>query len=217
MFAKTSSESRKVWGMIEPALVYVVDDDPEFAASLARLLRRSGYSAEPFSNPQSFLAVYDCAPAACVITDMMMGEVNGFEFAQALRKQDSNVALIFMTAWPSTSAAVDSVRRLGVFDYLEKPVDERRLLQAVEEGVRWSFDHRAERQRIACLTTREQQVFSLLVQGYAAKEVARKLGISHRTVEDHRAQIAAKTGARTLAAMIALSGGPTVLVPGPEC
>ena len=192
------------------ALVYVVDDDPDFGASLARLLRRSGYRAEPFSAPASLLAAYPTAPSSCVITDVMMGDSSGFDFAEDLRRLDPNVGLIFMTGWPSTSAAVDAIRRFGGLDYLEKPLDEQRLLQAVAEAVRWSIDRRDRHGRLATLTPREQQVFALLVRGYASKEIARELAISPRTVEDHRAQIAAKTGARTLAAMIALSQGRSV-------
>lgn len=186
-------------------LIYVVDDDVDLAHSLARFLRRHGFVAEPFSDPLTLLKTYRSRPAACVIADIMMGEVDGFTFAEQLRAFDTSVAILFMTAWPSTSAAVDAVRRHQGIDYLAKPLDEERLLISLEEGLRWSQQQRNAAFRLADLTSRERQVFSLLVRGHSSKVIAAKLGISARTVDDHRANIALKTGARTMADLIALN------------
>lgn len=190
--------------MTDEGIIYVVDDDADLAGSLARMLRRAGYRAEPFSDPQALLDAYDAAPACCVITDIMMGELDGFAFAARLREQDPAAALIFMTAWPSTAKAVDAVRVHGGLDYLEKPIDEERLFAAVSEGMEWSRGRRALARRTAALTPRERDVFQLLVQGFSSKAIASQLNISPRTVEDHRAQIAVKTGTSGLAQMIAL-------------
>lgn len=186
-------------------LIYVVDDDVDLAHSLARFLRRHGFEAEPFSDPLTLLETYRSRPAACVIADIMMGEVDGFTFAERLRTFDTSIAILFMTAWPSTSAAVDAVRRHRGIDYLAKPLDEERLLISLEEGLRWSQQQRNAASRLADLTSRERQVFSLLVRGYSSKVIAAKLGISARTVDDHRANIASKTGTRTIADLIALN------------
>ena len=189
------------------AIVYVVDDDCDLGASLARLLNRSGYRAEPFADPAQLLAAYTAAPASCVLTDVMMGEIDGFAFADQLRRIDPATAIIFMTAWPKVSNAVDAVRRYGGLDYLDKPVDEQRLLTAVHEGVQWSRRRRAQLERTARLTPREQEVFALLVRGLSSKAIAAELKLSPKTIEDHRAQIAAKTGTSGLAQLIELAGG----------
>lgn len=186
-------------------IVHVVDDDPDLGASVARLLRRHGFAAEPFVDPAALLAVYDIAPAHCIVTDVMMGDLDGFAFADRVRASDDGVAIVFMTAWPTTANAVDSVRRYGGLDYLEKPIDEDRLLAAVAEGVAWSKARRTAHARTANLTPRERQVFDLLVQGHPNKVVADRLGLSPKTVEDHRAAVLAKTGANGLAQLIALS------------
>lgn len=191
--------------MRECESVYVVDDDPDLAASVSRLLRRQGYAAEPILDPAALLHVYAEAPAHCIVTDVMMGDLDGFAFADRVRVLDPDVAIVFMTAWPTTANAVDSVRRYGGLDYLEKPIDEDRLLAAVREGVAWSHDRRAVTARTANLTPRERQVFDLLVQGHPNKVVADRLGLSPKTVEDHRASVLAKTGASGLAQLIALS------------
>ena len=186
-------------------LVYVVDDDQDLAASVARLLRRHDLHAEPFHDPVALLEAYSAAPAACGVTDVMMDQLDGFEFSSRIRALDSRVAIIFMTAWPSTAHAVDSVRLHGGVDYLEKPIDEERLLASVREGLEWSRRSREFAERTAALTRRERDVLALLVRGLSTKAIASELNISARTVDDHRAQISTKTGANSLAKLIALS------------
>lgn len=186
------------------ALVYVVDDDPDLGGAVARLLTRHGHAAEPFLDPNLLLEVYTSAPAHCIVTDVMMGDLDGFTFADRVRALDPAVALVFMTAWPTTANAVDSVRHYGGLDYLEKPLDETRLLTAVAEAVAWSTARRRIIQRTAMLTTREREVYEWLIRGYSNKEVAARLSLSPKTIEDHRAAIVAKTGANGLAQLIAL-------------
>jgi FixJ family two-component response regulator len=186
-------------------LVYVVDDDQDLAASVARLLRRHDLHAEPFHDPLALLAAYEAAPAGCVLTDVMMEQLDGFEFSARLRAIDASVAIIFMTAWPSTAHAVDSIRVHGGVDYLEKPIDEQRLLASVRRGLDWNRRSREFAVRTAALTPRERDVLALLVRGFSTKAIASELNISARTVDDHRAQISSKTGANSLAKLIALS------------
>ncbi|TCP91779.1 LuxR family two component transcriptional regulator [Sphingomonas sp. PP-CE-1A-559] len=186
-------------------MVYVVDDDQDLGAAVARLLRRHGHVAEPFLDPAPLLKVYERAPAHCIVTDVMMGKIDGFDFADRVRLLDPAVAIIFMTAWPTTANAVDSVRRYGGLDYLEKPIDEDRLLAAIAEGVAWSKAQRSALARTAGLTPRQRQVFDLLVKGHNNQAIAAALDISPKTVEDHRAAIVAKTGTNGIAQLIALA------------
>lgn len=192
--------------MTDATSVFVVDDDRDLGASVARLLRRNGVAAEPFLDPAMVIDVYEAGMAQCIVTDVMMGDIDGFAFADRIRALDPAVAIIFMTAWPTTANAVDSVRRYGGLDYLEKPIDEARLLAAVAEGASWSRTRRTIADRTATLTPRERQVFDLLVQGHPNKVVADRLGLSPKTIEDHRAAVIAKTGANGLAQLIALAG-----------
>jgi two-component system response regulator FixJ len=193
--------------MIESAcgIVYVVDDDEDLGAAVARLLRRHGYFAEPFLDPAPLLNVYVQTPAHCIVTDVMMGDMDGFDFADRVRAIDPAVAIIFMTAWPTIASAVDSVRRYGGLDYLEKPIDEDRLLAAIGEGVAWSMAQRLALTRTAALTPRQRQVFDLLVKGHNNQAIAAILDISPKTVEDHRAAIVAKTGTNGIAELMALA------------
>ncbi len=188
----------------ERALIHVVDDDGDLSAAVSRLLVRNGYDAIPFVDPAAMLNHHANAPAHCIVTDVMMGDMDGFATAQRLRTIDPAAAIIFMTAWPTTANAVDAIRRYGGLDYLEKPIDEDRLLTAVAEGIAWSRRRRAAFARIASLTPRERDVLTYLAQGLSNKMVAAELGLSPKTIEDHRASIVAKTGIASAAGLIAL-------------
>lgn len=191
--------------MSKSSLIYVLDDDPDLAGSLARALRRAGHAAEPFVNPEELVESYLAAPAHCILTDVLMGNMHGFDVADRIRALDPAVAIIFMTALPSTSAAVDAIRHHGGIDYLEKPIDEARLTTSIREALSWSLSRRRVIDRLARLTPRERDVFRLLVRGMSNKAIATQLKISARTVEDHRSKISEKTGAHNLEQMIALT------------
>ena len=188
-----------------PPLVHVVDDDEDLGAAVARLLIRHGYSAHSFVTPEAMLEACGQTECQCVVTDIMMGETNGFALAEALRDRNPAVAIVFMTAWPTTANAVDAVRRYGGLNYLEKPIDEERLLTAVAEGVAWSRRRHLADLRMERLTGREREVFNLLVSGLSNKMIAARLNLSQKTVEDHRAAIMTKTGTNGLGQLIELS------------
>jgi len=192
------------------SLVAVLDDDADLAATVARLLCRNGTPARAFTAPAALLDALPIDRFGCVVSDIQMGEMDGFAFADALRAKDPAVALVFMTAWPTTAHAVDAVRRHGGLDYLEKPIDETRLIAAVAEGLGWSARERRIAAVAAMLTRREREVLDLMVRGYTNKEMAPTLGISERTVEDHRASIIAKTRTNGMAQLVALSRGEEI-------
>ncbi|WP_322964938.1 response regulator transcription factor [Sphingomonas fuzhouensis] len=165
---------------------------------------RSPFPIRPIA-PAALLAAYPGMTAHAVVTDVMMGAWHGFDVADRLRALDPHVAVLFMTAWPTTAHAVDSVRLHGGVDYLDKPIDEARLCASLREGVAWSIDRRATAQRLGELSPRERQVFDLMVQGHGNKAMAGLLGLSPKTIEDHRAAVFQKTQTQSVAQLIALS------------
>ncbi|MET4897224.1 response regulator [Sphingomonadaceae bacterium jetA1] len=187
-----------------PAVIHVVDDDDDLGAAVARLLIRHGYQAESFVAPDRMLDACARQECQCVVTDIMMGEMDGFALAESLRARNPAVAIIFMTAWPTTANAVDAVRRYGGLDYLEKPLDEERLLAAIAEGVAWSRRRGAALLRMDRLTARERQVLDLLAAGMSNKRIAATLELSIKTIEDHRAAVMAKTATSSVEDLIAL-------------
>jgi len=164
-----------------PTDVAVLDDDADFAASVARMLGRRGFRAQGHVLPATLLAALSAGNIACVVTDIQMGDADGFAVARHVRRLAPATALVFMT------------------------VDEGRLAEAVRAGIDWSREAHRIAAATASLTPREREVFDLLVRGHSNKEVAARLAISARTVEDHRAAIMTKTRTNGLAELIALS------------
>lgn len=185
-------------------LIYVVDDDVDLATSLARLLERSGYRARGYGDPSALLEACSQEPPHCVVSDVMMGDLDGFAVAERLREIAPATAIIFMTAWPRTSAAVDAIRSFRGVDYLEKPIEEQRLLDGLAQGVEWSEGQQAANARLSTLTPREWDVFKLLSRGLSNKMIAAELGIKPKTVEDHRAAIMEKTRSSGVAQLVEL-------------
>jgi FixJ family two-component response regulator len=190
-----------------PGRIFVVDDDADLVASVTRMLRRQGLDAAACADPAELIASGRIAPPCCVVSDVMMGPLDGFAFARALRAQVPEAAVIFMTAWPRTSDAVAAIRDLGGIDYLEKPLDQDLLTETVRRGLAWSRARHAAARRLAPLSPRERQIFGLLVRGRTNKAVAAELDLSVKTVEDHRAAIMRKTQVNTLAQLIDLAAG----------
>lgn len=178
--------------------VYVIDDDLDLAQSLVRLFRRHGLSAHAFATSRDIPASIEQVDGECFVTDVMLGDENGFDLAPRLALRAPGAAILFMTAWPHTADAVDAIRRHGALDYLEKPIDEERLLASVSEGLAWSRARRRAAQTIERLSAREREVLGMVAEGKSSKAIANALGLSPKTVEDHRAAIRAKTGAHVL-------------------
>ena len=184
--------------------VYVLDDDADLAAAVARCIRSAGYSAQSCNDPLVLIEKFSAAQSACVVSDVMMAPMDGFSLVARLRKIQPAISVIFMTAWPKVADAVDAIRDLGGIDYLAKPIDEVRLIAAVEKAVRVGRKAQTCTKVLSRLTLREREVFDLLVAGYASKAIASQLKISPRTVDDHRAKICAKLGTGNLPELVAM-------------
>ena len=174
--------------------IYIVDDDVEHGRAVARLLGDEGHPSALFHDPRKFLDDYVPNGACCVLTDVKMPQMGGFELVSGLRARDSAAAVILMTGWPRASDAVDAIRQFEAIDYLSKPIDRDRLVTALEEALQWSASRREAEDRLNALTRRERQVFDLLVQGHTNKSIASELGLSPKTVEYHLRKVYTKLG-----------------------
>jgi len=201
--------------MSAEATVFVVDDDPAVRDSLTLLLEEENLAVTSFASGEEFLA--NCAPAtrACAIVDIRMPGMDGMQLQAELSRRGVSLPVIFLTGHGDIPLSVRAVKA-GAVDFLTKPVTAAALLESVHAALDESArlqSHAEEVQtaadRMASLTERERQVMALAVEGLHNKEIARHLGISHRTVEIHKARIMHKTGAATLLdlARIAEAGG----------
>jgi two-component system, LuxR family, response regulator FixJ len=188
--------------------VFVVDDDAAVRQGLRFMLRAAGYFVEALPSARSFLEGYDPRRGGCLLLDVQMPGISGFELQQRLNVRGWRIPVIFITGHGTVPQAIAAVKA-GAFDFIEKPLREDTLLDAIERALHWNdraYEERLERAsvqaRAALLTPREGEVFKLIVAGEPNKVIARRLGISFRTVELHRAHIVEKLQARSLSDLI---------------
>lgn len=191
--------------MEKTPLIYVVDDDAAVRDALTLLLEQEGLQVEAFDSARAFLeACQSLRGVSCAIVDIHMPFMDGLQLQAELSRLGVRIPVIFLTGHGDIPMSVRAIKA-GAVDFLTKPVSSGMLLHSVcaalEESRRRG--HEAEvvyeaSSHLAALTERERQVMALAVDGLANKEIARRLGISHRTVEIHRARIMQKTGAESL-------------------
>src|SRR6267378_6768750 len=188
--------------------VFVVDDDSAVRRGLRFLLRSAGYTVEAFPSALSFLEGYDPRRGGCLLLDVRMPQMTGIELQQQLNVRGWRIPVIFITGHGTVPLAIAAMKA-GAFDFVEKPLREDALLESIQRALHWNdkaYEERLERAtlqvRATLLTPREREVFELVAAGEPNKIIARRLGISFRTVELHRAHISEKLQARSLSDLI---------------
>jgi RNA polymerase sigma factor (sigma-70 family) len=188
--------------------IFIVDDDPSVRQSTELLLKSVGFNVKTFVSAQDFLNANLQEGLGCLILDVRMPGMSGLDLQEKLVSTKTPLPVIFITGHGTVPMSVRAMKA-GALDFLEKPFEEQDLLDAInravtQQGKRKSKNDEANKlqQRLKALTSREHEVFSLLVTGMANKEIAYKLGISERTVKAHRAQIMEKMNAGSLADLI---------------
>lgn len=190
--------------------VYVLDDNSEVRRSLHFSLAAVNIVGWPFACAQDLLdQAHSLAPAPLLL-DVKMPNIDGLEALTLLREQGINWPVIMMSAHGDIMTAVKSIK-LGAIDFLEKPFKFEHLESLLEVA----FDHLASAPNIGLskrdaqdmlsrLSPREAEVIGLLAEGNTNKAVADVLGLSHRTVEIHRAHAMTKIGVKSLAEVISV-------------
>jgi FixJ family two-component response regulator len=188
--------------------VFVVDDDEPMRDSLALLLGLLGYRAASFASAEAFLEAYQDKWTGCVVADLKLPGKSGIELQAELRARGSHLPFVIITAHGGVSSARTAFQADAV-DFLEKPFEQEDLRAAIEKGLTREMG-RVQREaadseavsNLAKLTHREREVLNLAGKGMHAKEIARALGISPRTVEVHKASVMSKLGARNVAELV---------------
>jgi len=192
----------------EKPAVYVVDDDPSVRKALERLLRSAGHDAKTFASASEFLNFTHPDKPGCLILDIKMPRLSGLELQERLAEKGISFPIIFITGHGTVPASVRAFKA-GAMDFLQKPFEERELLDAVSRGIEKHRRLRYEqkemktlRARLDTLTPRESEVFGLVVSGMLNKQVAFYLGITEKTIKVHRARVMQKMGAQSLADLV---------------
>lgn len=189
-------------------LIHLVDDDEAVRASLAMLIGTVGLRVAEWPDPQTFMEQFDREAVGAIVLDVRMPGLSGMTVLDLLREQGADQPVIVLTG----HGTVELCRRAfkaGAAEFLEKPVADEQLLEALHNGVRAHVqsrqrDHagREARGRYASLSPREREVLALVVEGLTNKEIGRALALSPRTVETHRANLGEKLQVQTLAQLI---------------
>lgn len=190
--------------------VFVVDDDASVRYALTALVEQEGLHVESFETAEAFLAACRPMPRSCAIVDIRMPGLDGMQLQSELSKRGLLLPVIFLTGHGDIPTSVRAIKA-GAVDFLSKPVSGAVLLGSVQAALDECerLNLRAEQSnaasaRIAGLTNRERDVLLLAVEGLNNKDIARRLGISFRTVEVYKAGVMHKTGAATLVDLVRL-------------
>jgi len=198
--------------MADSIHIGLVDDDPAVLDSLQLYFARHGVSTSCFASAEALLDSLDGgAQPDCIVSDIRMPGMSGLDLLRRLNERRSIAPLILITGLSDIEIAVSSIKN-GAFDFIEKPFNEGRLLDSVRQAValrRQRAGDAAEietlRSRFDTLSARQRQVMELAAAGMSNKEIASQLGISPKTVENHRAWVMERMGAKSLAELVRIA------------
>jgi FixJ family two-component response regulator len=194
----------------EPA-VYVVDDDLSVRVAMERLLKSVGLTVKTFASAQEFLDRATPEWSGCLIVDLRMPGMGGLDLQDQLSARQVSLPVIFLTGYGTVPASVRAMKA-GAVDFLEKPVDDQTLLDAVHKALerdrgarRNQAEMQALHQRLVALTPREYEVLIFIISGRLNKQAAAELGTTEKTIKVHRARIMEKLQCTSLAELVRLA------------
>jgi FixJ family two-component response regulator len=191
--------------------VFIVDDDPAICRSMAMILSAHGLESRCHHSAEEFLAKFDQAMAGCVLLDLRIPGMTGEELLRTLRQGGVQIPVIIITGHGDVAAAVRTMK-LGLIDFLQKPVDHAVLIKTVREALKQDAVRRQQEAvtrdaaaRVSRVTPRERELMGMLAQGKTSKEIAAALNVSVKTVDNHRAHLLTKLKASNVAELAAIA------------
>jgi FixJ family two-component response regulator len=206
------------WGVrvnATESIIYVVDDDPRIRESISDLLASFDLPVVSFGSAAAYAAYPRPDLPACLVLDLELPDINGLELQHQIA-QDGHPQIVFITGHGDIPASVRAIKA-GAVDFLTKPFHGPDLVRAIQTAINKDVEARRHRfelaaldQRLASLTPREREVFSLVVSGLLNKQAAAELGISEVTIQIHRGKIMKKMHASSLADLVRMAGALAV-------
>jgi two-component system CheB/CheR fusion protein len=200
-----------VAGAPSAPVVVIIDDDKHIRDLVRRLFEDSGIPVEDFDTCEAFMTAHRPGRSACLLIDAHLPGMPGLQLLRRLKTLDSHLPAIMITGDGDIAMAVDAMKA-GAFDFIEKPFSAAELMASVARALEQGHDveklsavQADAAIHIAGLTDRQRQVLEMVLAGHPSKNIAADLGISQRTVENHRATIMRKTGAKSLPALARLA------------
>jgi two-component system CheB/CheR fusion protein len=193
------------------ALVYIVDDNRQVRDSIRSVLEEEGQLVEDYASSEAFLAAYRPGGEVCLLIDADLPGMSGFDLLGKLRETGYQLPSIMITGHGDVPLAVRAIKA-GAIDFIEKPISYSELLASVDRALEQARNtgkrdawHEDAASSVASLTLRQRQIMDMVLAGHPNKNIAADLGISQRTVENHRASIMKKTGSKSLPALARLA------------
>ena len=194
--------------MTAPPLVFVIDDDASVRSSLKFLLSTVGLQAETFDSADSFLRKKRPDVPSCVVLDVRLPGVSGIDFQRELTARNISIPIVFLTGHGDIPMSVRAMKA-GAVEFLTKPFRDQDLLDAVRVALDRDRTRREQeteladiRRRFDSLTSREQEVLSMVMNGMLNKQIAAELGTAESTVKVQRSRAMEKMQAESLAHLI---------------
>jgi two-component system CheB/CheR fusion protein len=192
-------------------VIYIVDDDTHLRDMLRQTLEADGQVVEDFATCEAFLAAYRPGAPGCLLVDAYLPGIDGVELLRRMRDSGNALPAIMMTGNSDVAIAVAAMKE-GAADFIEKPITGGELIASIARAMARAQDrnrHAVERDEAAAhfagLTGRQREVMEMVLAGHPSKNIAADLGISQRTVENHRASVMHRTGAKSLPALARLA------------
>ena len=192
----------------QASTVFVVDDDRSIREAMRDLLSENGYAVEIFADGPAFFEAYRPGREGCLLVDAVMPGMSGVEVIKRLKADGHALPAIVITGNGAVPMAVQAMKA-GAVDFIEKPVGHEDLLASVKRALDQTRDtaklsawRETAATSVASLTMRQRQILELVLAGHPSKNIAADLGISQRTVDNHRAAIMRKTASKSLSALI---------------
>jgi RNA polymerase sigma factor (sigma-70 family) len=191
--------------------VFIVDDDPSVRDALGLLLGVRGYRTAMFASGEDFMKAWHQEWIGCLLIDIRMPGMDGLTLQKKLAELDCHLPVIVITGHGDVNLARQAFKA-NASDFLEKPFDDAKLINAIEEAFlkeETALKDRRHRdtasQMLNELTPREREVMALVVTGKHNRDIAPSLGISVRTVEVHKARLMTKLGVDNVADLVRIS------------
>ncbi|WP_298239802.1 response regulator [uncultured Bradyrhizobium sp.] len=182
--------------------IFILEDDLTTRAMMRIVLEKAGYQPVFFADGEALIAKARDASPACILLDLCLPGISGLDVLGQLTDQAYPAPILMVSGQGDIPTAVHALRA-GAADFVEKPFSPADLVARIESagvGVPAHSANPADHfKESRGLTRRECEVLDHLIAGSSSKVIARKLGISPRTIEDHRASIMRKAGVKSIA------------------